>query len=292
MNRIRELTAKCPFPVMAWHGMACRHAHGPWSETKLSIACPAPGVFPDRWPDRRVFLHYHQTMKLLLIEDDPSLRATLARTLGRRGWSVSTCEDGGLALQQWEAVQPDVVALDLTLPHVDGLQLLTVARQRGWLTPVLILTARGTVGDRVVGLNTGADDYLAKPFDLDELEARLRALCRRGAVGTAGGSEGGASDMGLALGSLRLDPESGAAYHGDAILDLPPRELALLQALMARPGRAVAKERLFELVFPGALDVQYEAIEVVAYRLRKRLVSTGVALVTLRGLGYLLKVGA
>ncbi len=229
-------------------------------------------------------------MKLLLIEDDPSLRTTLARTLGRRGWAVSTCDDGALALQQWESVQPDVVALDLTLPHLDGLQLLTIARKRGWLTPVLILTARGTVGDRVVGLNTGADDYLAKPFDLDELEARLRALCRR--RGGAGAAAGGPGDSVQALGALRLDPESGAAYCGDAILDMPPRELALLQALMARPGRAVAKERLFELVFPGALDVQYEAIEVVAYRLRKRLASTGVALVTLRGLGYLLKVEA
>jgi two-component system, OmpR family, response regulator TctD len=190
-------------------------------------------------------------------------------------------------VQQWEAVQPDVVAMDLTLPHVDGLQLLTTARQRGWSTPVLILTARGTVGDRVIGLNTGADDYLAKPFDLDEMEARLKALCRRGSLA---GRVGEVSAVGASvMGSLRLDAESGAAYHGEQILDLPPRELALLQALAAKPGRAVAKERLFELVFPGALDVQYEAIEVVAYRLRKRLSGTGVKLVTLRGLGYLLK---
>ena len=228
-------------------------------------------------------------MKLLLIEDDASLQATLARTLGRRGWQVTTCGDGALALSQWESVMPDVVALDLTLPHVDGLQLLTTARQRGWSTPVLILTARGTVGDRVIGLNTGADDYLAKPFDLDELEARLKALSRRRPLA---GAEGSAAASGLsasAMGSLRLDAESGAAYQGDQVLDLPPRELASLQALLAKPGRAVSKERLFELVFPGALDVQYEAIEVVAYRLRKRLVGTGAKLVTLRGLGYLLK---
>ncbi|AOW12961.1 two-component system response regulator [Hydrogenophaga crassostreae] len=228
-------------------------------------------------------------MKLLLIEDDPSLQATLVRTLGRRGWEVATCADGALALQQWEAVQPDVVALDLTLPHVDGLQLLTTARQRGWSTPVLILTARGTVGDRVIGLNTGADDYLAKPFDLDELEARLKALSRRRLpVGAALASDSSLSHV-SALGSLRLDAESGAAYQGDQVLDLPPRELALLQALLSRPGRAIAKEKLFDWVFPGALDVQYEAIEVVAYRLRKRLTGTGVKLVTLRGLGYLLK---
>ncbi|MBS3995752.1 MAG: response regulator [Hydrogenophaga sp.] len=225
-------------------------------------------------------------MKLLLIEDDPSLQATLTRTLSRRGWAVSSCTDGALALKCWDEVVPDVVALDLTLPHIDGLNLLTTARQRGWSTPVLILTARGTVGDRVIGLNTGADDYLAKPFDLDELEARLRALCRR----TQGTPSSPAPS--LSVGPLRLDADSGAVYCGAEVLDLAPRELALLQALLARPGRAVAKERLFELVFPGAQDVQYEAIEVVAYRLRKRLADTGVALVTLRGLGYLLKAGA
>jgi two-component system response regulator TctD len=226
-------------------------------------------------------------MKLLLIEDDPTLQATLVRSLARRGFDTTTCGDGGEALNQWAACQPDVVALDLTLPNMDGLQVLTLARQRGWRTPVLILTARGTVGDRVIGLNTGADDYLAKPFDLDEMEARLRALVRRAAP-VPGDGEGEAHL--LAIGPLQLDRESGAVHHGDEVLELPPRELALMQALMSRPGRALAKERLFELVFPGEQDVQYEAIEVVAYRLRKRLVGTGVELVTLRGLGYLLRV--
>ncbi|MCB2016318.1 MAG: response regulator [Hydrogenophaga sp.] len=226
-------------------------------------------------------------MKLLLIEDDPSLQTTLARTLSRRGWQVSTCGDGALALERWDTDAPDIVALDLTLPGTDGLNVLSTARQRGWRTPVLILTARGTVGDRVLGLNTGADDYLAKPFDLDELEARLRALVRRAAP--VEGSSIAVSRPATHLGLLRQDEESGAVYAGEAVLDLPPRELAMLQSLMARPGRAIAKERLFELVFPGEQDVQYEAIEVVAYRLRKRLAGSGAKLVTLRGLGYLLK---
>jgi two-component system response regulator TctD len=152
---------------------------------------------------------------------------------------------------------------------------------------VLILTARGTVGDRIIGLNTGADDYLPKPFDLDELEARVRALARRAGVRTPAGDDPGAS---VSLGNLRHDRHSGAIYCRDEVLDLAPRELALLQALMARPGHAVSKEHLFEQVFPGAEDVQYEAIEVVAYRLRKKLAHSGVMLVTLRGLGYLLKV--
>ena len=227
-------------------------------------------------------------MKLLLIEDDPTLQATLVRSLSRRGFDITTCGDGGEALDQWAACQPDVVALDLTLPHMDGLQVLTLARQRGWKTPVLILTARGTVGDRVIGLNTGADDYLAKPFDLDEMEARLRALVRRSAPAATEGDM--ANSHMPSIGALQLDRESGAVHWGEQVLDLPPRELALLQALMTRPGRAVSKERLFELVFPGEQDVQYEAIEVVAYRLRKRLTGTGVELVTLRGLGYLLRV--
>ena len=224
-------------------------------------------------------------MHLLLIEDDPNLQATLARTLARQGWQVSCCGDGALALAAWETQQPDVVALDLSLPHQDGLQVLSTARQRGWTAPVLVLTARGTVGDRVLGLNTGADDYLAKPFDLDELEARLRALLRRQANRPA--------DTNTArmdrVGRLRLDPDSGAAYVGELVLELPPRELTLLQALMLRPGRAVAKERLFSLVFPDDPDVHMEAIEVVAYRLRKRLAGSGATLVTLRGLGYLIK---
>ena len=229
------------------------------------------------------------TVKLLLVEDDASMQAALQRALGRRGMEVFGCTDGRQALAQWTATQPDVVVLDLTLPGLDGLQVLAQARGMGLTTPVLILTARGTVGDRIVGLNTGADDYLPKPFDLDELEARLRALSRRR---PAAGAEPGAAAAPQLAGHLRYDRESGAIYHRDQVLELTPRELALLQTLIAKLGHAVSKERLFELVFPGETDVQYEAVEVVVYRLRKKLAHTGVTLVTLRGLGYLLKVDA
>jgi two-component system response regulator TctD len=221
-------------------------------------------------------------MKLLLVEDDPSMQTALKRTLQNRGMEVELCSDGRLALQRWKSAPPDVVMLDLTLPGMDGLLVLQEARASGLTTPVLILTARGTVGDRIIGLNTGADDYLPKPFDLDELEARLRALHRRRAPSSAAGSE-------PAIGGLHCDRQSGAIHWRDEILELAPRETALMQALLARPGHAVPKERLFELVFPGETDVQYEAIEVVVYRLRKKLAHTGVKLVTLRGLGYLLK---
>jgi two-component system response regulator TctD len=226
-------------------------------------------------------------MQLLLVEDDPTMQATLHRALTRRGMEVTAIGDGRAALSQWAARQPDAVILDLTLPGLDGLQVLQQARTRGLRTPVLILTARGTVGDRVMGLNAGADDYLPKPFDLDELEARLRALVRRSA-------EPGNNTLPLApssvqIGAIRYDKNSGALYLNGEVMELTPRELALMHALLAQPGHAVTKERLYELVFPGQLDVQYEAIEVVVYRLRKKLTGTGLTLMTLRGLGYLLR---
>ena len=226
-------------------------------------------------------------MKLLLIEDEQAMQKTLVRALSRLGWNVEVCGDGAQALQRWTEVRPDVVLLDLSLPGQDGLRVLEAARKGGLATPVLILTARGTVGDKIIGLNTGADDYLPKPFDLDELEARVRALHRRHSESNV---ESGSSPA--PTGSLRYESDSGAIYQGSQVLDLTPRELALLRTLLTRPGHAVSKERLFELVFPGATDVQYEAIEVVVYRLRKKLQATGAKLVTLRGLGYLLKIDA
>ncbi|MEG2999508.1 MAG: response regulator transcription factor [Comamonas sp.] len=227
-------------------------------------------------------------MHILLVEDDPAMHTTLQRALARRGMQVRWVGDGLQALAQWSAQPPDAVVLDLSLPGMDGLDVLAQARKQGLRTPVLVLTARGTVGDRVLGLNAGADDYLAKPFDLDELEARLRALLRRSTPATADASD----SQVVQLGHMRYERDSGAVYHLGEPLDFTPRERALMHALLARPGQAVAKERLYDLVFPGATEVQYEAIEVVVYRLRKKLARTGVDLVTLRGLGYLLKVAA
>ena len=223
-------------------------------------------------------------MKILLVEDNLAMQTTLQRSFQRRGMQVVCCGDGARALDRWQASLPDVVLLDLSLPGLDGLQVLAQARAAGLKTPVLILTARGTVGDRILGLNTGADDYLPKPFDLDELEARVRALARR-----ASPSSDADSDSTHEFSGLRCDAESGAVcFHGE-LLELAPREAALLRAALAKAGQAVTKERLSELVFPGESQVQSDAIEVVAYRLRKKLAHTGAQLVTLRGLGYLLK---
>ena len=220
-------------------------------------------------------------MRLLLIEDNPAMQTTLQRSFERLGMQVTVCGDGARAVERWRAGSPDVVLLDLSLPGSDGLDVLAQARAEGLDTPVLIVTARGTVGDRVLGLNIGADDYLPKPFDLDELEARVRALARRRA---AAPDPAGAEFCGL-----RADGDSGAVYLHGQPMELSVREAALLRAVLARPGRAVPKERLFEAVFPGESGVHAEAIEVVAYRLRRKLSGCTARLVTLRGLGYLLK---
>lgn len=227
-------------------------------------------------------------MKLLLVEDDATMQAALERSLSRRGFSVCPCGDGLQALEKWQAMRFDVVLLDLTLPGLDGLQVLAQARKSGLSTPVLIATARGTVGDRIMGLNLGADDYLPKPFDLDELEARLRALVRRRSTQARDFDDAGDVSQ-IQLGALRYEKSSGAMYHDNEAMDLTPRERSLLQTLLLKRGHAVSKEKLFEVVFPNEADVQYEAIEVVVYRLRKKLQDCGVTLMTLRGLGYLIK---
>jgi len=216
-------------------------------------------------------------MKILLVEDDFDLSGALTRVLTRRGFEVVNCGDGIEALSLCRHHDFAAILLDLSIPGIDGLRVLQRLRDAGDATPILILTARGAVGDRVMGLNAGADDYLAKPFDLDELEARVRALIRR---------RGG--DRETHCGLLRYDRVSGTCFQGDKHLDLSPREGALLKALMAQPGHGVPKERLVALVFTGGEDVQADAIEVVVHRLRRKIAGSGAEIMTLRGVGYLL----
>jgi two-component system, OmpR family, response regulator TctD len=153
---------------------------------------------------------------------------------------------------------------------------------------VIVTTARSTVGDKILGLNVGADDYLAKPFDLDELEARVRALVRRSQTAGAPRAAVGLPQL---VGTLSFDETTNSAQVDGRHLELSPRETALVRALMQRPGQAVSKERLFDAVFNGDPDVALDAVEVVAYRVRKKLkeVHCNTQIVTLRGLGYLLQ---
>jgi DNA-binding response OmpR family regulator len=216
-------------------------------------------------------------MKLLLVEDDFDLSGVLGHSLASRGYEVLRCADGAEALVAARKKSFDVVVLDLTLPSLDGLEILQRLRSDGNHTPVLVLTARGAVGERIAGLNAGADDYLAKPFDLEELMARLAALTRR--LGRDGD---------LRCGRLRYEPGSGAFYRDESPLELSPREGELLKSLMSRVEHAVPKEALRDAVFGSDDGTHVDAIEVIVHRLRKKLVGANVELLTLRGVGYLL----
>jgi len=218
--------------------------------------------------------------KLLLIEDDSLLTTTLTETLTVEGQSVDTIDDGGAALTRLSLDHDyDLVLLDLNLPSRSGIEVLAALRSRDRQTPVLILTARAAIEDRVRGLDLGADDYLAKPFALDELEARVRALLRR--------RQNRQSDP-LVVGSLRFDRQRQHFTLDDTALALPPREYRLLACLIRFAGEPVDKARLIEDAFAGE-SVGDNAIEVYVHRLRRRLADTDVGLRTVRGIGYLLE---
>ncbi|MDR7379480.1 two-component system response regulator TctD [Rhodoferax ferrireducens] len=216
-------------------------------------------------------------MNILLVEDDLNLVDALSRMLVARGFQVVCCADGLEALVMLRQRQFDAALLDLTLPGLDGLEVLQRLRDEGSRLPVLVMTARTAVEDRVLGLNSGADDYLSKPFDVEELVARLKALVRRSL---------GVEDF--RCGALRLDLDKGRVFRGALPLEMPGRELALLKALMLHPGQAVAKEDLHQTVFGDEGQAGSDAIEVLVHRLRKRIQGSGASLVTLRGVGYYL----
>jgi DNA-binding response OmpR family regulator len=219
-----------------------------------------------------------QSMKILLAEDDLDLSATLSQHLAARGWEVLCCADGTEALALARKVAFDLILLDLSLPGLDGLEVLQRLRSDDTATPVLVVTARGNVAERVTGLEAGADDYLPKPFDLAELEARLKALTRRFG-----------RDGQLRCGLVRYEPKANLFYRNEVAMDLSPRESLLLRALMARIDRVVLKDELLAAVFGDAGSIQPDALEVLVYRLRKKLTGAGVEVANLRGIGYLLR---
>lgn len=219
-------------------------------------------------------------MRLLLVEDSLKLAAWLGKALRQHGYAVDMTHDGAEADSMLRTEHYDAVVLDLSLPSMDGLTILQRLRARGTASPVLILTARGELEDRVRGLNLGADDYLGKPFELSELEARLQALLRRAH---------GAPAPQLRLGPLVYD-SSGRIFtlHGQRLL-LRPKEHAVLEVLMTRAGKAVSKAQLYDSVFSIDATTGQDVVEIYIHRLRKQLQDSGVAIVTLRGLGYVLE---
>ena len=219
-------------------------------------------------------------MRLLLIEDSAELAKWLAKALHGSGYAVDLTHDGQAADHLLFSQPYDAVILDLGLPTMDGLTVLRRLRARGNSVPVMVLTARGELNDRITGLNLGADDYLAKPFELSELEARLHALIRRAH---------GISAPVIELGPLSYESVSRVFSLNGNTLVLRPKEHAVLEVLLLRAGKAISKEKLFDKVFSVDATTGQDVVEIYIHRLRKQLVNSGISIVTLRGLGYLLE---
>lgn len=231
---------------------------------------------------------------LLIVEDDELLRDGLSAQLMQAGHRIDTAADGEQALQLLQTVLFDGMVLDLGLPKVDGLTVLRTLRQRLPALPVLILTARDGIEDRVAGLNAGADDYLTKPFNLDELRARLQSMLRRASL-PAFGSANTLHAQGLGVGPLRLDPKMPRAWLGEEAVDLTQREWALLDLLVRHSGQVVSREDVLQAWQsdpgePGA--VASNALEVYVHRLRRKLAGAPLNIRNVRGLGYMLETTA
>ncbi|MDO8838081.1 MAG: response regulator transcription factor [Parvibaculum sp.] len=220
-------------------------------------------------------------MRLLVIEDNRRLAAHIAKGCHKAGFAVDACHDLESARAAVEAVNYDAVILDLALPDGDGLDFLTHLRRSGSDLPVLVLTARDRIEDRVAGLDRGADDYLLKPFAMEELVARLRALMRR---------PGQALGLRLAAGNIEFDTVAREVSIAGAPVAFTRRETDLLEILLRRQGRVVPKESIEEKLYAFGEEVASNSVEVAVHRLRKHLLETGatVEVHTLRGIGYLL----
>jgi len=220
-------------------------------------------------------------MRLLLIEDDRKLSALLARGLREEGFAVDVAADGDEGA--WRAMEGeyDSVILDVNLPGQDGFAVLEKLRAKGRRTPVLMLTARGALADRLRGLNGGADDYLRKPFDFEELLARIHALLRRTAP---------EQDVLLRAADLTLDPQRRIIARGGRVVELAAKEFSMLEYLLRHKGRVISRTTLSEHVWDENFDAMSNVVDVTVYRLREKIHAHGAPLVhTVRGAGYVLR---
>lgn len=216
-------------------------------------------------------------MRLLFIEDDAMIRDSVSKGLQPDGFTVDTLADGAAGLLALKSHNYDLLLLDLGLPRMDGIAVLTALRQRGDRIPVLILTARDAVADRVRGLNSGADDYLVKPFDLQELSARIHALLRR---------QAGRADAVIRHGAIELNATTHAVQVGGVPVNLSAREFTLLHALLERPGAVLSVPQLEEKLYGWHDEVGSNTVEVHIHALRKKL---GAAVIkNVRGVGYMM----
>jgi two-component system response regulator MprA len=212
---------------------------------------------------------------LLVVDDDAPIRRMLARTLSAEGYEVEAVADGGAALAAVERNVPDAIVLDVGMPGVDGLQVTRRLRAKGLRVPILMLTARDALRDRVDGLDAGADDYLVKPFEVEELTARVRAMLRRNAP----------SEPALAFADLTLEPETGIVRREGRELELTRREAQLLELLLRNPRVVIARERALEEVWGGEDEATFNAVDRLVANLRRKLGEPPL-IHTVRGVGF------
>ena len=225
--------------------------------------------------------------RVLVVDDDPQLREALSRALELDGYDVTTASNGVKALDAISSARPDVMVLDVMMPYVGGLDVCRTLRDRKDRLPILVLTARDEVGDRVAGLDAGADDYLTKPFALEELRARLRALLRR-----AGAEETDETDR-LVHDDLVLDPLARTVHRGERSIDLTRTEFALLELLMRNAGRPLRRDVIMDRVWGWESEPTSNSLEVFIGYLRRKTEADGEPRLihTVRGVGYVLRGG-
>ncbi|MDI9887217.1 response regulator transcription factor [Streptomyces sp. HNM0645] len=230
--------------------------------------------------------------RILVVDDEPAVRDALQRSLAFEGYATEVAVDGADALAKVESYRPDLVVLDIQMPRMDGLTAARRLRSAGSTLPILMLTARDTVGDRVTGLDAGADDYLVKPFELDELLARIRALLRRSSYAAAGtGAESGEV---LSFADLRMDLATREVTRGPRRVELTRTEFTLLELFLAHPRQVLTREQILKTVWGFDFEPSSNSLDVYVMYLRRKTEAAGEPRLvhTVRGVGYALREGS
>ncbi|MFD9881955.1 response regulator transcription factor [Streptomyces alboflavus] len=235
----------------------------------------------------------HPQQRILIVDDEPAVREALQRSLAFEGYGTEIAVDGADALEKAAAYRPDLVVLDIQMPRMDGLTAARRLRSAGSTTPILMLTARDTVGDRVTGLDAGADDYLVKPFELDELFARIRALLRRSTYATAPG-QSATEDEGLVFADLRMDLATREVTRGTRTVELTRTEFTLLEMFLAHPRQVLTREQILKAVWGFDFEPSSNSLDVYVMYLRRKTEAGGEPRLvhTVRGVGYVLRADA
>ncbi|MFJ4711646.1 response regulator transcription factor [Streptomyces sp. NPDC088785] len=230
--------------------------------------------------------------RILIVDDEPAVREALQRSLAFEGYGTEVAVDGADALEKAAAHRPDLVVLDIQMPRMDGLTAARRLRATGSTTPILMLTARDTVGDRVTGLDAGADDYLVKPFELDELFARVRALLRRSSYASAAGAA--ADSDALSFADLRMDLATREVTRGERTVELTRTEFTLLEMFLAHPRQVLTREQILKAVWGFDFEPSSNSLDVYVMYLRRKTEAGGEPRLvhTVRGVGYVLRSGS